>query len=500
MIRNKRHLSNKFIYVCLFIIAFGTAFSSTFNPLNFRRMHVDSSVYITISQGITRGYLPYRDFIDNKGPLAYFLNVPGLLLGGFIGIWITEIILLFVTAVFAQKTALFFGTRNKALVATTFTFVALQPFFIVNAGTEEYSLPFLMISLYIFTKYYFSPKQKVSFCELVVLGICFACAIMIRLNMFPLWAGFCTVILIESIKNHHFALLGKYVFGFCLGIIIVFIPIFFYLKENGIIEDFFIQVIFNGAARGFSASGIKDIMKSFYRAIRIGYSFLPFFLGVFWIIINFKKNSFVFYIGYTFSYFMMVLFFPVSGSGDPHYNLVLVPYFVPSFIFLAEIIYNVFSQRYAKNISSVFVVVFFCLVFSENLLIFFDDSIERFYGKDKSGTLLINAGKMIDENTKPGNKIISLGYNAYIYSVTERTSVSKYFYQGFWLRSIPNAREDFLFDVLTGKPSVIAIFNDIDGIGEIDDYWHTPILELMEKEYRLLSDENGFNLYILKDN
>jgi len=492
----KQNISNKIIYIVLFLIAFGAVFSSTFNPLNFRRMQLDSSVYITIANGITRGHLPYRDFVDNKGPLAYLLSVPGLLLGGVTGVWITELAMLFVTALFAWKTTLFFTTHNKALFVTAFGFVALLPFFFVNAGTEEYSLPFLMISFYIFTKYYFSPKQDTSFREIVILGICFASAIMIRLNMFPLWAGFCLVIFIESLIKRRFALLGKYAFGFCLGIIIVFIPIFFYLKVNGIFEDFLVQVIFSGAARGFNKN-IKDIVKTFYETMSNGYSFLPLILGVYWMIINFKKPPFAFYVGCTFSYFMMILFFSFLSS-NPHYNLVLIPYFFPAIAFLTEINYNAFSQQYAKNASVILLAIFFCFVFSEGLTKYLWNFTKAFHGYN-TGTKLINAGKMIDENTKPGDKIISLGYNAYIYPFTQRDSVSKYFYQGYWVRTIPDAKEDFLYDVLTGKPAVIAIFNDEDSIGEIDGYWHAPILEMMEKEYRLLSDENGFNLFIRND-
>jgi len=484
---------NIYIYAGLLILAFVLALSSTYNPFNLRRMHVDSSVYITISQGITRGQLPYKDFVDNKGPLTYFLSVPGLFLGGFTGVWITELVLLFITALFTWKTALFFGTRNKALYVTMLTFIALLPFFFVNAGTEEYSLPFLMISFYIFTKYYFLSKQNISFGEIVVLGICFASTVMIRLNMFPLWAGFCLVIFIESLIRRHFTLLGKYVFGFCLGVIIVLIPIFFYLKMNKIMEDFLAQVIFNGAARGFNRS-VKEIVIIFYEAISNSYSFLPLVLGVYWIIINFKKSFITFYVGYTFSYFLMVLFSSFL-SDDPHYNLVLIPYFVPVLSLLSEIIYSMFSRQYTKKKSLVLLTVFFCFVFSEGFAYSIWDYIKPLFGHS-IGTKLINAGKMIDENTKQDDKIISLGYNAFIYPFTKRASVSKYFYQGYWLRSIPGAREDFLSDVLADKPAIIVIFNDEDGIGEIDAYWHEPILQMIDNEYRLLSDENGFLLYI----
>jgi hypothetical protein len=190
----------------------------------------------------------------------------------------------------------------------------------------------------------------------------------------------------------------------------------------------------------------------------------------------------------------MIVFFSFL-SDDPHYNMVLIPYFVPALSFLTGIIYNSFSRRYAKNMPLVFLVVFFCFVFSEGFANFLWDFTKPFHGHS-IGAKLVNAGKMIDENTKPGDKIISLGENAYIYLFTQRACVSKYFYQGYWLKSIPGAREDFLNDVLTGKPAVIAIYNDEGGIGEIDSYWHGPILEMMEREYRLLSGENGFRLFI----
>jgi len=490
---DKQNVSDKIIYIVLFLIAFGAAFSSTYNPLNFRRMQLDSSVYITVANGITHGHLPYKDFVDNKGPLAYFLSVPGLLLGGFTGVWITELVILFITALFAWKTTIFFTTRNKALFVTAFGFVALLPFFFINAGTEEYSLPFLMISFYIFTKYYFSPKKDASFHEIVILGICFASAIMIRLNMFPLWAGFCLVIIIEALIKRHFTLLGKYAFGFCLGILIIFIPIYIYLKVNGIIDVFLIQVIFNGTARGFN-KGIKDIVKTFYETMSNGYSFLPLILGVYWMIINFKKHIFAFYAGYTFSYFLMILFFSFLSS-NPHYNLVLIPYFFPAISFLVDIIYSVFYKRYGKNLSLLFLSVLFCLFFSEGLSKYIWN-LTKAFNSYSTGIKLINAGKIIDENTKQGDKIISLGHNAFIYPFTQRESVSKYFYQGYWLRTIPSAREDFLTDVLTGKPFIIAIFNDEDGIGEIDGYWHEPVLTMIDSEYRLLSDDNGFKLFI----
>jgi len=105
---------------------------------------------------------------------------------------------------------------------------------------------------------------------------------------------------------------------------------------------------------------------------------------------------------------------------------------------------------------------------------------------------------MIDEYTNPNDKILSL-MNPYIYPFTQRKAVTKYMYQGFGIANIPGARTEFLSDVLNNKPKIIAMFTGDDKTAVIEEYWHGPILEMMEKDYRLLSDKNGFNLYILNN-
>jgi hypothetical protein len=491
MMIEEQNKTDKKNYIILFFIIFAVLLiNSTYSPLNFRRMHVDSSNYITTAQGIIRGYLPYRDFVDNKGPLTYLFSVPGLFFGGFTGIWVTELFFMYVFALFAYKTALLFKKSYTALLGTVFSCIVLLAFFSVNAGTEEYSLPFLMVSFYFFTKYFFPSKQEVSFFEPVILGGCFACAVMIRLNMFPLWAGFCIVIFVESIIKRRFVLLGKYTAGFCLGIIIIFIPVFLYLKLNGIMGDFFAHVVFGGAAKGFSGGGIKEAVKNFYIVINRNYSFIPLLTGLFFMITKFRKTDFSFYAGYTLSYFLMVLFLSFS-SGDSHYNIVLVPFFIPALVFLVDILGSVFPVIKAKN---VILVLFLCVVFSEGLVKYLYDLSKVIH--DNSGFQLIKAGKMIDENTKPGDKIISLGMNGYIYPFTKRDIASKYFYQGSGLNHIPGAKEQFISDITLNKPAIIALFNAEDGIGQIMNDWHSPIFEMIDREYRLLSDENGFLLFI----
>ena len=487
--------NNKVIYFILILFALLLMFNSTYNPFNFTRMHVDSSVYVTIAQGITRGKLPYTDFPDNKGPLLFLINAAGWKVGGFNGIWLIDLLFTCFSVIFCYKIALFFGDRHKALLGTIFSLFILNAFLDVNAGTEGYSMPFLMISLYIFTKYYFSPKQEVNFFELVLLGTCFTLAALIRLNVFPLWAGFCVVILIESVIKRRFLQLVKYIWGFSLGIIIAGFPVFLYLGINGILNDFFEHVIFGGIARGFGEGGLKETAQNFFIVLNRNFSIIPLAVGLYWMIKKFGHNTFGYFSGYLFSYLMMLLFISFSSTLN-HSNAVLVPFFIPAITYLIGIIDSAFSERKTKNLLTI---IFFCFVFSDQIVNYLYDVTKIFRrNSNASGIELINAGKMIDENTNPGDKIISLGGNAYIYPFTIREMASKYFYQSSSFDFIDGAKEEFLTDILINKPAIIALFTADDGDGSffIMPDWQDPILEMIKNEYRLLSDENGFNLYI----
>jgi hypothetical protein len=492
---------DKRILAGIFGIAFLFVLSSTYNPFNMRRPHVDSSVYITIAQGITRGELPYRDFVDNKGPLAYLLSVPGLALLrgsvptgggglGFTGVWLTELLLACISVLFAYKTALFFTGKRLALFTSACTFAAALAFFTVCAGTEEYALPFLMISFYIFTKYFFSERKDASFFELAALGFCFACAVLIRINMFPLWLGFCAVIFVRALWTRRFAALGKYIAGFSAGVLIAAVPVFLYLKLNGILSDFIAQVIVGGSARGFSSGGIKQLAKNFYITLDRFYCAIPLGAGVFWCIRDYRKSGFPFAAGYTLSYILSVLFLSFALGGS-HYNMILIPFFVPPIALLAETAARSFSALKYKNLA---LAAFFCVVLSEGLVKYCDDALEIFY--NNSGRELIAAGKMIDENTAPDDTILSLGFNGYIYPFTARRAASKYFYQGSGVDLIPGSREEFLSDALNNKPAIIAIFTgETNGRYDYLPGWYAPAFDLIERDYELLSGENGYVLF-----
>jgi len=483
-----QHKTKIMLYICLFLITLSIVYTSTLNPFSNRIMNVDTSVYITITQGITRGQVLYKDLADNKGPLTYFLSVPGYFIGGITGVWLTEILLFYIAFLFMYKTAILFVNNNIAVLSVFATSLTIHPFYYVNAGTEEYALPFLVISLYIFTKYYFSEK-KISFFEIMALGFCFTCSVMIRLNMFPLWAGFCLIIIIELIIKKKILDIFKYIFVFTFGIFIVLLPIYIYIKYNNVMNDFYYNVILGSITRGFRLLVLNDFLKNFYVVLNRSFSFIPLCISIILYFIKYKNISSFYYFGFFLSYLLSNIFLSFA-AGNSHYNLILIPFFVPVIAFLSDILLQLFSKIKYKYLA---ILLFFCITFSEGIIRL---SYYIFFKFDSSTQLRI-AGKIIDDYTVPDDTIINLGWNGYIYPYTKRHYASKYIYQGSAFNHIPDANENFISTIINNPPKVITIFIAQDGgIQQFIPGWHEEVYILLETDYTLISSEHGIKIFL----
>jgi hypothetical protein len=173
--------------------------------------------------------------------------------------------------------------------------------------------------------------------------------------------------------------------------------------------------------------------------------------------------------------------------------MTLTPFLVPAFVFCINLCRAYFADcRHKKFI----IPLFLMLVFSQELALWVYDT-SFIVGRDKTRLDLIAVGKTIDQNTNPGDTIISLGFPCQIYPFTERQSASCYIYQTSGASYDPNMQTEFLTDIERNKPKIIAIRNQ-EGSYEYLPDWYAPVYDLIAKDYRFLSAENGFYLFILR--
>ena len=113
-------VTNKFIITFIAFTALLTMFlnsrSSPFYPFN---TWVDPNTMFTVGKGVLKGYVPYRDLYEQKGPLLIFIHTIGAAVSfdTFIGIWILELTACFVFLLMIYKiTELYFGKKSILII------------------------------------------------------------------------------------------------------------------------------------------------------------------------------------------------------------------------------------------------------------------------------------------------------------------------------------------------------------------------------------------------
>lgn len=135
---------------CIFVLLA----ASWTSPLFRYAYGYDSSWYSLMGRAITRGYVPYRDYFDLKGPVFFMMEAIGqFLLTGRGGIVLIECIAAGSSALILWKTArLRLGPKKSAAVLGCFYFVY---FFLLWGGNtcEELMMPFNLGCIYLALKY-----------------------------------------------------------------------------------------------------------------------------------------------------------------------------------------------------------------------------------------------------------------------------------------------------------------------------------------------------------
>ena len=138
--------------VCLASAAAALAVCSLSSPLYAANDWIDANAYLTIGRAMLHGQVPYRDLVDHKGPLLYFLHMLAALIqsNGFFGVFLWEVAAGTVFCRWAVKLAALFSDGAQALLAAPVSaaLVYTLPAFSKGDSAEEFALPLLLIALY----------------------------------------------------------------------------------------------------------------------------------------------------------------------------------------------------------------------------------------------------------------------------------------------------------------------------------------------------------------
>ncbi len=423
-------------------------------PLYFLEQGVfstDSNVFRFFGKMMQQGYMPYLDLFDHKGPILYLINYIGYILRPTSGIWILETIGLFVTFLFIYKTARLKTKTFTSILVLLLSIINLFFYFESGNLVEEYALPFITISLYIFIDYLLN--GHVNKWRLIVCGACLASVALLRVNMIPCWIVFCFAIFIKCIKEKNYRQLGNYLLHFIIGILLVVVPVFAWLISKGAFKAFFEDyIIFNMKyASMFGISAKWDALFIFFNSTMI---LVAVFANVYAIIREKDKTVYLWNLVYILLSLVMVA---LSGRAYSHYGMILIPALVVPLTYFVHVI----SADEHKGLSAmVFVYLLASIVAPQWITLVSKGT--TLYKALNNNTFAITEDvqtikDLVTTHSDKDDRITVYGNWDYIYLITNRLSASKYSYQ-YPISEVDSKRqEEYFADLEKNNPKLIVV-------------------------------------------
>lgn len=307
-------------------------FSTSTSPLYKNYYEDDSSIFIVMGKAIKSGFIPYKDIFDHKGPILFLIETIGqYIFEGRLGIFIIQIISLTITNYFLFKIAQLFCDKKKSMFSVLFSMSIFICFFEEGNLSEEFSLPFLAICLYLAIDWILHKEKTMLYS--IIFGICFAIISLIRLNNAAIIVGLVLAILFILIKNKQFKKILICALNFIFGMLIIYLPTIIYFYNNSAVYDMIYGTFIHNFKYAQNVKSSDFLLKLYYN-----------FHLLILMITMYKKihsNKELFTLIYTATIIIIIVLF--IGPGFTHYYLIGIPLVI---VFMANLL------DYSKNLEN----------------------------------------------------------------------------------------------------------------------------------------------------
>ena len=295
----------------------------------------DAHCLLTVGRSLIHGKIVYRDLVEQKGPVLYFINALGALISpyDFKGVYIMEVISCFVFTIFGIRTTrLLTGSTYSpvsSIAVGILTFVSYSSnCFAYGDTAEEFCLPFMAAGLYLCVKAVSS--GKITFRETIPTGIMIAAIFWIKFTVCGMFVGIALYLCFYYIKLRDIRGLLRTIAGVLIGFIALSVPVMLFFAANKalpeMIDIYFVQNIFRyNMGSSEEASLITKIFDPVLMLLLYsGRNFqLPLFFGIGQIFM-YKRNKKTAFMLTT--AFITCFFFAFIGSKSyPYYAFALTP-------------------------------------------------------------------------------------------------------------------------------------------------------------------------------
>ena len=449
--RVRQNMENLIASIISCILAFFFSTGGEVHPWVNKYTNSDFSVFKTVALMMERGYMPYKDSFDHKGPLIYLINYWGNVIRPYRGVWIFELMALTVTFYCIYKVTRLVCNRKFAIAASLMAISLLFMYYVGGGGTEEYALPFISLALYIFLDYFVG--HTISPFRLVLCGLSLGAVLLLRPNMITVWVVFCVAVLIKLlwVEKDYKALLA-YILWFTVGVLLILLPIIVWLFSHGALTQCWRDyIVFN-----FAYTSHATLMKKCISFLYFGGSAV-YFVSVLVMVLYCRKDNTFLNVTYLVYMFVSLLLICLGGrtEGSLHYGMVLVPVITyPMALFFAEV-----SRIQPQSIKHLICALLICSMILPDWGGIAKTLPEIYQSRNDGlpdGTVT-QVCKIVEQYTEEDDAISVYGNFDLIYVISNRKHATRYSYQYpiSWVN--PDILKEYLEQLQKEQPKVIVL-------------------------------------------
>ena len=423
----------------------------------------DNGVFLYGGQQLLAGKTPYLDFWDHKGPLIYFINALGLLVGKGLrwGVWGVEFIFLSLTAIGVYQIARTYWGKPSGIVAVMYWACVLgqvghYKYFHDTNYTEAYSLLFNVISVYFWSRALASNHYKWCY---FAMGVSAGFSLLLRPNNIGIQASLILVDLAVSITQRKFNGFFKKVNFFVLGVSTVLAAFAAWFLSRGALSamldavlNYNIYYAQKNQVKGFEASYTELAVESLSK---LGWFPLAGYciLILLWVYRQSRCKPFVidhknaFILAILIDLPLETILSSISGRVFFHYLIIWAPSLAFLIGALANEIFIIvqkvlppFQSNLKKrnkigvglNLSAGLLIIALFYLFVSNLAVmegYIRLGSDLFFKRSELPEAKTAVIKYVEDATQPGDTVLVWGNDVWINFLADRAAPTRYSYQ-----------------------------------------------------------------------
>ena len=441
--------------VMSFLAALVFVFNSPLHPWVKAEPFPDSSVFKTVAIMMERGYMPYRDSFDHKGPLLYILNWLGNKISSYSGIWVIEIMCIGITFFVLYK----ISRLSCGVVSSVITcFAATSLLFIYYEGgnlSEEYAMPCIAVGVYIFLDYLLN--NVISKRRLVISGICCGSVLLLRPNMITVWIVYCIAISAFLLCKKDVKNWARFALWFFVGMALIIAPVIIWLSAKNDLSYFFNDyIVFN--MKYASAEGGRAFMSSRWKSFFTFFNTNVFIAAFFSMIFHLKEKMKV-CVTYIIYLVVTVMLMVMSGMSYGHYGMILIP----AMAYPISLIFADVERIKDDNIKKALFLIVSLYALSVVIAPDWIETAEGIAGKYEARNEIHRTAvtndivNRVSEFTNEDDRISVYGSWDIIYILSNRAHATRYSYQFPIGQVVPEIMNDYMYSLQEELPKAIVI-------------------------------------------